>query len=163
MYKARTKLACQIAGIDPQRLNEAHHAQTYRCLPPTRAGSARVFEVHDIVALCVFKEMTDFGISTSRAADIACRLSDDMQYERIPGGTTLEKAYIFAVPAGLRHAVGDEYFVGYEADGQLPTVLAEKMGGGGDATPLCIAINIQAIRVRVKMALEAEAKVLGDD
>lgn len=73
---ARTRLACQIALIDPNRFNELVAAGSYPCAPPTRAGSARVFQVNDIVALKVYALLTEEGVIPSRAGPVACGLRE---------------------------------------------------------------------------------------
>lgn len=70
--RARSKLACQIAGIDPLRLNEAVFAKHYNCAPETRAGSPRIFDEDGIVALRIFGDKTLAGWSTANAGELAC-------------------------------------------------------------------------------------------
>lgn len=71
--KARAKLACEIAGIDPQRFNEMVHAGHYPCAPATRPGSARIFEIDEIVALRIFGNFLKMGMVPERAGKIACQ------------------------------------------------------------------------------------------
>jgi hypothetical protein len=73
MLKARTKLACQIARIDPDRFNEAVHMGRYPCAPETRPGSARVFGVDDIVALTIYADQLASGLGGESAGAMACR------------------------------------------------------------------------------------------
>lgn len=72
--RTRTKLACQIAGIDPLRLNEAVFNGNFLCAPETEAGRARVFKVDDIVALRVFGDSIRVGYTTAAAGKLACRV-----------------------------------------------------------------------------------------
>ena len=53
----RSKVACEIAGLDPQRLNEAIHAGHLMRLPETTAGSARLFRRDDIVTLLIYANL----------------------------------------------------------------------------------------------------------
>lgn len=70
--RARTKLACKIAGVDPDRFNEAVHAGNYPCAPVTTPGAARVFDIEDMVALRVYSRLLDQEIPPRRAGHMAC-------------------------------------------------------------------------------------------
>ena len=52
--KFRTKAACRIAMIDPQRFNEDVSAGEYPCAPKTKSGVSRVFDEKDIAGLLVY-------------------------------------------------------------------------------------------------------------
>lgn len=56
--KFRTKAACRIAKVDPQRFNEIASDGTYPCAPATKAGVSRVFDEVDIAALYIFGYLT---------------------------------------------------------------------------------------------------------
>lgn len=85
--KARAKLACEIASIDPQRFNEMVHAGHYPCAPATRPGSARIFEIDEIVALRIFGNLLKMGVPPERAGNIACQafgqFADDPDVSRM--------------------------------------------------------------------------------
>lgn len=70
--RARTKLACKIAGVDPDRFNEAVHAGNYPCAPETTPGAARVFNIEDMVALKVYSRLLNQEIPPRRAGHMAC-------------------------------------------------------------------------------------------
>ena len=70
--KARTKLACKIARINPDRLNEAVSVGRYTCAPETSPGSSRLFGVDDIVALCIYAQLIRSGVSDERAWQFSC-------------------------------------------------------------------------------------------
>lgn len=70
--RARTKLACRIAGIDPLRLNEAVFAGHFFCAPETQAGRARVFDVEEIIATRIFADKQRIGVSAATAGALAC-------------------------------------------------------------------------------------------
>lgn len=73
---ARTKLACKIAMVDPARFNEAVHAGNYPCAPHTTAGTAREFDIEDMVALRVYSRMLEQEIPPRRAGHMACGVRD---------------------------------------------------------------------------------------
>ncbi|SIT81916.1 hypothetical protein [Pontibaca methylaminivorans] len=75
-HSARTKLACQIAAVDPDRFNEAVHAGNYPCAPQTARGSARVFDIEDMVALRVYSRLLNQEIPPRRAGHMACGIRD---------------------------------------------------------------------------------------
>lgn len=75
-FRARAKLACRIALIDPDRFNEAVAAGNFPCAPPTRAGAARIFDVEDIVVLRVYALLMEEGVTPSKAGPLACGLRD---------------------------------------------------------------------------------------
>ena len=52
--KFRTKAACRIAMVDPQRFNEDVAAGEYPCAPKTSSGVSRVFDQFDIAGLFVY-------------------------------------------------------------------------------------------------------------
>jgi hypothetical protein len=73
--KFRTKAACRIVGIDPQRLNEAIAAKDgYSCAPKTRPGVSRIFDEFDLMSLYVFRRLTEEGFSQKLASNYACGL-----------------------------------------------------------------------------------------
>ncbi len=73
-YFARTKLATKIAGIDPQKLNQAVSDGHYECAPPTTQGARRIFDENDLIALIEFGRALRLGISTREAGQLACGL-----------------------------------------------------------------------------------------
>lgn len=76
----RTKLACEIVDMDPLRLNEAIAAKDgYKCAPPTRAGRAREFGEFDLIALFLFKFLTNLGYPQSLASMYACTVLDALK------------------------------------------------------------------------------------
>lgn len=70
--RARAKLACEIANIDPDRFNEAVHAGNYPCAPETAPGKARIFNMQDLIALCVYGRKLEQEVPARRAGAIAC-------------------------------------------------------------------------------------------
>ena len=50
----KTKLACEIAGINSDRFKEAVHVGNYPCAPATTSGSSRIFQRQDLIALVVY-------------------------------------------------------------------------------------------------------------
>lgn len=77
--RASTKLACQIAGINPDRFNEAVHANFYPCAPETTQGKARSFNADDVVALRIYQRAIDAGMSAAAAGNKACQVRKFMR------------------------------------------------------------------------------------
>lgn len=75
-FKAPTKLACAIAGTNPDRFNEAIHAGFYPCAPATTPGRARSFDVNDVIALRLFQRFVDGGMSAKMAGHKACSVRE---------------------------------------------------------------------------------------
>ena len=72
--RASTKLACEIAGMNPDRLNEAIHAGDYPCAPVTTPGKARSFDVDDIVSLRLYRGFLQAGLNAAAAGHKACMI-----------------------------------------------------------------------------------------
>ena len=64
--------ACDLAGVDPNRLNEAIARGDFPCAPVTIAGGRRVFDERDFVVLAIFGAMTGRGMPPRLAAEVAC-------------------------------------------------------------------------------------------
>lgn len=77
--RASTKLACEIANINPDRFNEAVHASFYPCAPKTTPGKARSFDVDDVVALRLYEQFMGTGMSAASAGAKACLIREYMQ------------------------------------------------------------------------------------
>lgn len=88
--KIRGTLACEIAGIDKQRFNEAVSAGNFSCAPKVRKGGTRTFTEEDIIALFVYARLTEQEWPPRVAGSIACEVrskletSPDMAEIRIP-------------------------------------------------------------------------------
>lgn len=72
--RARTKLACEVVGIDRQKLNDAINSGDYSCAPETTPGRARIFDIDDMAALFVYERLTQRGTPSRRAGGVACRV-----------------------------------------------------------------------------------------
>ena len=67
-------IACQVAGIEKQRFNEAVAAGRYKCAPDVRKGGTRTFDHNDIVTLFVYARLIEQEIPARVAGEIACSL-----------------------------------------------------------------------------------------
>ncbi len=72
--RARAKLACRIARVDPDRFNELAATGHFPCAPRTTPGAARIFDVNDILTLIVFRRLTGRGFLPSMAGPLACEM-----------------------------------------------------------------------------------------
>ena len=77
--KTKTRTACAIAGLNSDRLNEATNAKTYHCAPATKPGTAHVFDLDDVVALKVYSELMQDGMTAREAGRNACELRAAME------------------------------------------------------------------------------------
>jgi len=144
MLKARTKLACKIAGVDPARFNEMVHFGKYPCAPETNPGSARVFTEDDIIALSIFAELTELTISAEKAGWMACQVL----------GCIREKPEVTHVSFMRGKSYGT--FLPFCID---PT----KRYGGLPAPMSWMTFDIAARRAHVIELLEEEASILGSE
>ena len=146
MLKARTKLACRIAGIDPLRLNEAVHAGRYPIAPATKAGSSRVYEVDDIVALCIYKQLTDdeVGVSAENAGYFA-----GQALSKFEGQPDVE--VVFRVTCANRSSF-------WTTELPQPTAVY-----GAGRPQIWMGFNIKALRDMVTKELEEEFHRLGEE
>lgn len=143
MLKARTKLACRIAGLDSLRLNEAVHAGRYPCAPPTRAGASRVFDIDDIVALCVYRHLTE-EISTEHAGYFTAQILNEFRDK--PGVST-----VYRITGANRASF-------WTADAPKPDAVY------GVGKPIAwMGFNIKALREMVIAELEEEDQIKGED
>ncbi len=70
--KLSTTIACRVAGLDRDRFNEAVAAGFFKCAPETIPGRARYFEPDDMVALRLYRDLLEDGMTKERAGYIAC-------------------------------------------------------------------------------------------
>ncbi len=71
----KTALACKVVGLDRLRFNDAVASRLYSCAPPTAKGSSRLFDADAMIPLFLFARLTDFGITASRAGEMACEVA----------------------------------------------------------------------------------------
>ncbi len=68
----RTKKACEIARVDPDRFNDMVYAGHYTCAPETRPGSVRIFDLDHTVALKIFGNLLAMSVAPDMAGQISC-------------------------------------------------------------------------------------------
>lgn len=142
--KARAALACEIAGIDRQRFAEAIASANFPCAPPTARGSARVFDVDDIVVVCIYARLLNLGLQPHRAGTYACQAFNSPQFR------DGDEVVTVAVPIdGLRAYPGGPPFVNDEQADQLCAIT--------------INYHIESLRKYVVEKLEESAAILGSD
>ena len=74
--KLTTTAACRVARIDRDRFNEAVSAGFFSCAPKTVPGRARLFDPDDMIALWLFRELMEDGLTKERAGYVACQVAD---------------------------------------------------------------------------------------
>jgi len=144
--RARAKLACEIAGIDPNRFNEAVFAGNYRCAPETAPGKARIFDMKDLLALCVYGQKLEQEVPARRAGGIACGVREVLT----------ENPDCRAV-LHIRADLGSDRFFAVEQFDRA----AEKLDG---LTILEIhEYRLDPLRARIKAHLEDAAGIVGEE
>ena len=73
--RVRAALACRIVNLDRVKFNDAVASGTYPCAPMTMKGSARIFTEEQLLPLFFFARLTEFGIPTGRAGQLACEMA----------------------------------------------------------------------------------------
>ena len=146
MYlKARTRLACQIAHLHPDRFNEAIHAGSFLCAPKTRPGMARVFDVNDIIVLRVYSWLIEEGMIPSKAGPMACGLRDVL--DRSP-----EADVALCVKT---HFPGDDWLTPEELGADA------EFHHGTDIVSIR-EWRLKNLRARIEHELRSEASIVGD-
>ena len=74
IFKYPGATACQIAGINKQRFNEAVAAGRYPCAPKVLKGGTRAFREEDIIALFIYARLIEQNMPPRVAGEIACTL-----------------------------------------------------------------------------------------
>lgn len=77
--RVRAAMACRIVGLDRVKFNDAVANKLYPCAPATTGGSARIFDVEQLLPLFYFARLTEFGIPAGRAGTLACDLYNATQ------------------------------------------------------------------------------------
>lgn len=140
--RARTKTACEIARIDPQRFNEMIHAGHYNCAPETRPGSARIFDLDQIVALRIFGKLISMAVSPDRAGHIACAA-----YSQFSGRDDVRSMVYMVMRNGAWH------------------MIMRTKTDTDDLPEFCMVFDIPGLRDEITEHLEYEDKnrVVGED
>lgn len=145
-HSARTKLACKIAAVDPARFNEAVHAGNYPCAPQTIPGSARVFDIEDMVALHVYSRLLDQEIPPRRAGHMACGIRGVLREH--PGANRVLEVIL---------AMGSHYYFRAEDFDRDATHMS------GLNIMEVREFRLDVIRARIIHDLNAEAGIIGED
>ncbi len=140
--RARNKLACEIAQLHPDRMNEHIASGDYHCAPSTQAGKPRIYEIDDLVALCTFSHLMKMGIVAKKAGEFACQAFLEFR------GTDAKQVCI------LRSASGSESVVcGDEID----------LAPIANNTVIKTVIELDRLRAMITDHLERERATLGED
>lgn len=148
MLKVRTKLACEIAGIEPARFNDAIHGNLFPCAPETRPGSARVFEIEDVIAMRLYRQLIDPAgprFAAEKAGGIACEIRERISDPEV-------KVVAYAVSTS-----GPGKVVSRAVD------VDDLIFADGSPVLFAMNFNIAALRKEVRSRLEYERQILGED
>lgn len=83
-YRLPAKIACRVARIDRQRLNEHVASGAYYIAPDPARGGSRYFLEEDAIPLYVFARLTERGLNSKKAGNVASMLHDALRH----GGTS---------------------------------------------------------------------------
>lgn len=90
MQKRLTTIAAlRVVGMDRQRFNEYVSNGDYACAPDTVPGRARVFDESDMIALRIFAQEVEFGVSPRDAGRLACTVLDGIRRHPEDGTVTV--------------------------------------------------------------------------
>jgi hypothetical protein len=102
----RTRQACKVVRIDPDRFNEHCAAGRYTCAPPTVAGKPREFNADDMVALMAFADLCHAGMKAEVAGRIAAWLRGPVLRDRDPPIYPLGEVKMMFSVSMYRHRLG---------------------------------------------------------
>lgn len=173
MIRARSKLACAIAGIEPQKLKDAIALEHLSCVPTTARRSARIFNVDQIVMLKIYALGLRIGYSSARAGAIACGILWHLQRIRAIDSIEAEAVEGARVYFGQAPMIDSEQLLAgvilyKDAECTQPTNEGNKHRLGfrcyGPDTPV-LEFPIGAIRREIIERLEDEvaSPVVGED
>lgn len=151
--RTTTRLAMQIAGLDPLRFNEAVAAGTYQCAPRTVPGKARSFTEVDLIGLYYFARLMEGGMENAKAGDIACRLITFLEERASTGKPYIEDRVVFVV-SRLR-----SFFVSAASFEDVQRRGSEFVATGG--TVYSIQFELGFVRERIREAIEEEQSIIG--
>ena len=156
--KVRAKLACDIAGIDRDRFNEAVAAGTYLCAPMTSPGSARIFEEPDLIALFVYGRLISLNMDFSLASAQACRVGDQARQMRDSGNEIAGSVTIgFAEDGKSACQIETEPTI-HNPDGKV-------FAGRGDGSPVVFVLTFPVGNILkiIRKRIEDHLSILGED
>lgn len=154
--KFRTKAACRIARINPQRFNEDVAAGLYPCAPPTRAGVSRAFDKADLCGLTLYYHLTNVyspnQFSKSIAASYACQVIDAVHEMDRNGGDRAD----FPL-----NGFNDTYSLREATD--APSFGRDNGHTVGSAFAATMCFDLRSIVEYVEKRMEEEAQILGEE
>lgn len=159
--KFRTKAACRIAGIDPQRFNEDVAAGEYPHAPATTAGVSRVFDEADIAGLFVYAHLTrgcgePYRFSKKLAATYARGVIRALRNTRYVDYSHVEMWDGARADFPLVRDADGEFVPAFEDHPpQFKTPLAQGLAS--------VCFDLKAIRETVRERMEEEASILGEE
>lgn len=150
--KYRTKAACRIAGVHPDRFNEAVAAKFYPCAPETERGSARVFDETALIALYIYGFLLKQDWTPRQAGKYACfvqgYLTDHFNENDVKEVTVCITE------------IGDIHTYGNSSEKLLGEQYRELPSG---RVVQRLSFDIENIRLRIKDEIEAEEAIRGED
>lgn len=143
----RTKMACSIARISPDRFNEAYAAGNYPCAPATERGSARVFDMTGLITLFIYGRLLEQGFPPNKAGHFACKVGEVLMYDRGESEITLA-----LTSTGRLEAYGSVDFPNRRRTFSNGGLIIERM-----------SFDIENIRTIVEREIDEELSIAGED
>ncbi len=150
--KFRTKAACHITGVEPQRLNEAIAAGAYTCAPNTTPGKSRTFDEDDLLALFVWGFLINHNSYPLKMASMyACRILENARHRHIQEPARLDFP-LNPFPSEMIPCQSDD-----------PTTFHHSIGGVVTTSFATLSFNLELLRKEIQGRMEAEAIILGEE
>ncbi|MEM9578260.1 MAG: hypothetical protein AAF999_14750 [Pseudomonadota bacterium] len=150
--KFRTKAACRVARIDPQRFNEDVASGEYHCAPPTRAGVSRLFDQFDIAGLMIYghlmRAFEPNRYSKKIAAMYACGVINALRQKTTTDGTRVDFPVNGFNDDGVRCNRDEPPYFGYGTDRALAATMS---------------FDLENIMKVVHIRMAEEANIVGEE
>ena len=160
--RVRAALACRIVNLDRVKFNDAVASGTYPCAPMTMKGSARIFTEEQLLPLFFFARLTEFGIPTGRAGQLACEMASaaSSDYAEPADRITFVQGMMsnFFTPSKIKVQSSSEIKVNYDPEHETH----DKHYGAGRII-FSIDFYIKHVREIIAERIEYERSILGED
>jgi hypothetical protein len=155
--KLTTAAACRVARIDRSRFNEHVAAGRFPCAPETSQGRGRLFDPDDMIALCLFTELLEDGISVHQAGHIACEVARAARQS--PDARAISYVRSNAIRSGFT-VNGMALPASSLPD---PETWNKSAFNGVDLIEKVTTFNVWQMRERIKQRTEEENSVIGEN
>lgn len=149
--RVRSGAAMRIASIDRLKFNEAVADGFYPCAPRTTRGSVRLFNEDDLVALCIFARLLEYGLIPRMAGALACDFAEQARLN--PKEDRI--IYVKSLSGMGTFFPGSHWY---------PDYLKNNVTYGGvGRVAFAMDFNVAEIRQVIAEAIEDERSIIGED